>query len=615
MKLTAHGKLAAVAMIFIAMASGRAAFAGENKLYAADPASIPAWVEQGMFHFIRIDGGRIESMKAERTWWGKDFTTEEKEVLSNIYGKYSDKIIAKLKEAGFNWVWVTWSNGWSFKEEADSREQLKGFIERCHEQGIKVTAYLSATNIFWENMFIDEPQSVTWLLIKDKMPVFYGGNSNPMRFIANAGNPDWRAYMVGKSKTAVEAGADAIFYDNIIGDEDGLRLLLSETQQMADAYARHARKQKALLYANVHMDVDRLDMNDECELLWDEEGKNTPGVWPSGWETANARKIKFLYGTKQPWQPLKYEYDLYHCGPRETCIPSPDEQKLSIAEEYSFGAGLSRNIEGRFLKALIMDEKEALDAWAAIRQYNTFITAHSDLYNRVSPVPRIGVISETDDSSFADALIRRSVMFDLKTISRLDAGVPLSSLKAIVIPYAPFSMTVEQADAIRKFAAAGGKVFAAPPVASRGWDKQVSKQDKDKLSAFYKEINAEIIPAAVMSRIDKGGDIADFISKVVEESGGPVVTLDNAGHTLANVTRKNGAAQYIVHLVNYDFDKAAENVRVSLDAGGTNGCDVQLLSPDAADIKADAVSANGGKCIFTVKKIERYVIAVATPSR
>ncbi|HTR22428.1 MAG TPA: hypothetical protein VMI10_00470 [Terriglobales bacterium] len=36
------------------------------------------WAEQGNFRFIRIDGGQIESWKAERTWWGGKFSAEEK---------------------------------------------------------------------------------------------------------------------------------------------------------------------------------------------------------------------------------------------------------------------------------------------------------------------------------------------------------------------------------------------------------------------------------------------------------------------------------------------------------------------------------------------------------
>lgn len=156
--------------------------------YNARPESVPEWAKQGNFHFIRIDGGWIESWKAERTWWGREFSEEEKEVLANIYGKYSDPFLTRLMEADFNWIWVTWSNGWSVKEEKENRNLLKKFIERCHENGIRVTAYMSASNMFWESTFRDEPESVTWLLIQNGRPVNYGGPDNPMRFIADVTN-------------------------------------------------------------------------------------------------------------------------------------------------------------------------------------------------------------------------------------------------------------------------------------------------------------------------------------------------------------------------------------------------------------------------------------------
>ena len=76
-------------------------------------------------------------------------------------------------------------------------------------------------------------------------------------------------------------------------------------------------------------------------------------MWNGKWQVDNAGNIKFLSGEKQLWQPLMYENDIYHCGHRELCVASPAEQKLSIAEAYTFGAATSRNIEGRFLSALI----------------------------------------------------------------------------------------------------------------------------------------------------------------------------------------------------------------------------------------------------------------------
>src|SRR5579863_8706197 len=52
---------------------------------------LPPWAEQGNFRFIRLDGGQIESWKAQRTWWGNKFSAEEKDVLAHIYDRDFDQ--------------------------------------------------------------------------------------------------------------------------------------------------------------------------------------------------------------------------------------------------------------------------------------------------------------------------------------------------------------------------------------------------------------------------------------------------------------------------------------------------------------------------------------------
>ena len=77
------------------------------KLYRAKPEDVPPWAEQGKFRFIRIDGGQIESWKAQRTWWGNKFSAEEKDVLTHIYDRDFEQILGLLKQAEFNCIWVT----------------------------------------------------------------------------------------------------------------------------------------------------------------------------------------------------------------------------------------------------------------------------------------------------------------------------------------------------------------------------------------------------------------------------------------------------------------------------------------------------------------------------
>jgi hypothetical protein len=124
---------------FLLLSSGQP-FEPAPELYRAKPENVPPWAEQGNFRFIRLDGGRIESWKAERTWWGKKFSTEDKDVLAHIYDRDFEKTLSLLKQAEFNWIWVTWSSGWSFKDEAENRENLKHVIARCHANGIHVSA-------------------------------------------------------------------------------------------------------------------------------------------------------------------------------------------------------------------------------------------------------------------------------------------------------------------------------------------------------------------------------------------------------------------------------------------------------------------------------------------
>ena len=546
------------------------------KLYRAKPEDVPPWAEQGNFRFIRVDGGQIESWKAARTWWGSKFSAEERDVLTHIYDRDFEQMLGLLKQAEFNWIWVTWSSGWSFKDENANRESLKKVIARCHENGIHVSAYLSASNMFRQSAYRDDPQTKEYGLWMRGIPMFYAGPTMTElhiswgRRLADARKPGWRAYLLNKAELAVDAGVDAIIWDNMIGYNNGLAQLLDDTQRMAERKARETGRPKVMVYANIHISPDRFGMNDINEVIWEEDGKDTPGVWNSKWQVDNARKIKFLSGEKQLWQPLMYENDLYHCGPRERCIPSSAEQKLSIAESYVFGAATSRNIEGRFLSALIKGEPEAQEAWKAIAQYNHFLDEHQELYRHAAPVARIALISAEPHNPLADEFLKHSVFFETKVLAHLDEGVPLDQFKVLVMLADLPKLNAEQRARLETFTAGGGVI-----------------------------IRARKAEPGIAVRAEAA-------------AGGPRLCLEPRGYVLGQLTRKPDGRTLILHLLNYDHLVPAENVKVRLELSGLvqdlSRWEVKVLSPDAAKPQFTGFSLKGSVAEFTLGPIEHYTV-------
>jgi len=558
-----------------------------TKLYRAKAADVPSWAEQGNFRFIRLDGGQIESWKAERTWWGNKFSAEEKEVLTHTYDRDFERTLGLLKQAKFNWIWVTWSSGWSFKDEEENRKNLKTVIARCHENGIHVSAYLSASNMFRTIAFRGDPETKKYGLWMHNIPMFYAGPSkfdfqiSWGRRLADARKPGWRAYLLRKAELAVDAGADAIVWDNMIGYNDGLAQLLEDTQRMTERKARETGRPKVMVYANIHISPDRFAMNDINDLIWEEDGKDTPGVWNGRWQVDNARNIKFLSGEKQLWQPLMYENDLYHCGPREGCIPSPAEQKLSIAEAYTFGAATSRNIEGRFHSALINGEPEAQEAWMAIAQYNHFMVEHRELYHLVEPAARIALISAEPQNSLADEFLKHSVFFETKVLTHLDKGVPLDRFKVLVMPADLPKLTVEQKARLQAFTAGGGVIIRA------------------------------------------GKSKSGIVARAEAAAEGPRLSLEPRGYVLGQLTRKPDGRTFILHLLNYDHQVPAENVKVRLNLSGLvlgdpgankdlSGWEVKVLSPDSAQPQFTGPALHGSICEFTLDRIDHYTVVTVS---
>ena len=80
--------------------------------------------------------------------------------------------------------------------------------------------------------------------------------------------------------------------DGWIGDLSELSKLRAFTED-SGRKARDSGRPKVIVEANIHIAQDRFAMNDMNEVIWEEDGKDTPGVWNGKWQVDNARTPPF----------------------------------------------------------------------------------------------------------------------------------------------------------------------------------------------------------------------------------------------------------------------------------------------------------------------------------
>ena len=164
-------------------------------LPAPERAALPDWAKPGRMRYARCDGGPIEVCKAFLSGWPQ---IHQPDAILPCVTEYGDHTIEMLKQAKINWIWVTWSVGFSRESEAVQRRLVRPFVAKCHQAGIHVSAYLSLTNMFIEDMNRHVPASRNWMQLEaDGTPRPYGAakyEGKPTRIIACLNNPEWLAY-------------------------------------------------------------------------------------------------------------------------------------------------------------------------------------------------------------------------------------------------------------------------------------------------------------------------------------------------------------------------------------------------------------------------------------
>jgi hypothetical protein len=578
-------------------------------LPAAAQEQVPEWAQQGKFRFARLDGGPIEILKTARSSWGMHFNARQKEVLGNLYSTYSDRMVDLLAQANVNWVWITWSVGYSWQDEAVQREQCRLLAAKLHKKGIHVAVYLCAVSMFWESMFRDEPRSVRWVTFDPQgVPYRYSGGRDPLRFIADLSNPEWLDYQKRRIGAAIDAGADAFFLDNTASPEWSDNESTDRSIAQLRRFIREEKKSDALLLTNYGLASDRIILSHNMEVAFNEYWME-PGVWGDEWDASNVRRMRYVRGVVPEWKPLISEYSRFHTGTRSTGWLKPKSIQLGIAEAAAFRSAYAWDMEGPFDAALMDADPAALESWKAIGQYNGFLKDHEDLYwnaRGIGPIavlisekPRrgepVGFGWDQDDTGIYDLLAKNSVLFDIRLLSVLDQS-QLASYAGVVLP-ASVALTARDTDMLRRYKDNGGKIFVLGDGKERASLGTIVSDD-----AVF-----ETLRASEESR----REILERVRGLAP--GRLLLTVKGAPHVLGNITRLGSGKRLAIHLLNYDpAPVSGVRVRVDLDRefGSLGSVQPRLVTPDSRTAGITAVRRNGSAIEFTLQSLDTYGVAI-----
>jgi hypothetical protein len=549
--------------------------------------SIPEWARTGHFRFVRWDGGPLETSKGILSGWPYFFVPNP-QILYATTNWYGLDTIDLLERAHVNWIWVTWSNGFSDETERFQQDLLKKYIKECHRRGIHVSAYLSSANIFWEEMFEHVPQSKSWIAVKDGHPVPYGTADyqklgRVTRYMADLSKPGWQDFTVARAMNAVEAGADGLMFDNNFGDVEQLKKL--KVRVMAAAQKRNP---KILVNSNYHAGLyliarlenaittedgrepgiflssvparetnpdgskekrsdDRQDLgNSDSQDMWSTRNELYALDVKQGKFVLNVGLLRTLWTVSEGWRPITIEDGARHTGSRFTNMYSVRHLMLALGEAHAFGASLETYQESKMLGDLYFSEKVAVEHWDALSSYNAFFERHTSFYERPESSAQIAVVVSANDSDmkFLNYLAAQNMVYDVVYEGEASAST-LSRYKLVV---------------------------AAPSVyeIAAGWKR---------LEDFRPEQLAEAEPLRV---------------------SGPEGVV-------ANLYHQSTGKRTLVHLLNYSDDPASE---VSLAIKGKFSR-AELSSPDRrrSQIPLDVVFA-GGYSKIKISNLSTYDVIV-----
>lgn len=165
----------------------------------------------GSLEFSKGLAMRFIGQSREGWYWLQDQAPESVETMLTPLTEEDVKFWARHH---FGWVYVIWSQGWGVTIQQPHQKAMTDLIKLCHKHDIRVGAYFSVGNMFHRTFTREFPDAAEWAQINpDGSPSLYSGT--PERYMTCLNRQEWMNYHREEIKRAVEAGADALFFDNV----------------------------------------------------------------------------------------------------------------------------------------------------------------------------------------------------------------------------------------------------------------------------------------------------------------------------------------------------------------------------------------------------------------
>jgi len=525
---------------------------------------IPAWARRGKVNFYR----------------------------AGIDWNHLDRMFEMFSEAHINLV----ATHVPMDTSSEDYRRVKAFIDRCHANNIRVTAFNSVGGLGIRDVLMN-PEKRNWISRDEFGNLVWRAPNN--RFAADLQNEDYRRdVLLKQAAIAIDAGVDELYYDWSIGGTGDVIHFLDEVRQVA------ASKNKNIsIFGNCKGNI----LVDEVADLVKTEGTSEAGVWDRKW-VHNIAQARFYYASGYAVKSYESKYEGADPG-----VPNPGAHdvrdgmkvgwKKPIAEASAFQSHFAIAEAGeKMLHGWIaQDNPIARQTWADISRYFTFLSEHQDLYTDVTCVRKVGVVSPPHIPSFEvtlkrtnlyNALAEHNVMYEIVLLHRLTPEL-LSGYKVVVIPNIPW-MDADQIEALRTYKKSGGKIYTIG-----------SSRELVELADVQS-------PASTLETMENENGRQELLAKIEQLSGEQVITIPGTSYVVANVVRKTDSDRVIVHFVNYNTP--LKNVRVSLNLEGVlkqiDAKRIKVFSPDG-DAQAIEVSpVRGSKVEFVLPQLDVYDVVV-----